>query len=48
MSTFLQEQPTALTEYDEPLVRRLIEKTTVFEDKFTVEFKPCVTVDVDE
>jgi site-specific DNA recombinase len=39
MSTFLLEQPTALTEYDEPLVRRLIEKVTVYEDKFTVEFK---------
>jgi hypothetical protein len=25
MSTFLQEQPTAITEYDEQLIRRLIE-----------------------
>ncbi len=41
-------QPTALTEYDEPLVRRLIEKVTVYEDKFTVEFKSGVTVDVGE
>ncbi|MDD3874572.1 MAG: recombinase zinc beta ribbon domain-containing protein [Methanosarcina sp.] len=48
MGTFLLEQPTALTEYDEQLVRRLIEKVTVFEDKFTVEFKSGVTVDVDE
>ena len=48
MGTFLREQPTALTEYDEPLVRRLIEKVTVYEDKFTVEFKSGVTVDVDE
>lgn len=31
MSTFLREQPTAITEYDEQLVRRLIEKVTVFE-----------------
>jgi len=28
------------------LVRRLIEKVTVYEDKFTVEFKSGVTVDV--
>ena len=48
MSTFLKKQPTALTEYDEQLVRRLIEKVTIFEDKFTVEFKSGVTVDVNE
>lgn len=48
MSAFLKEQPTALTEYDEALVRRLIEKVTVYEDKFTVEFKSGLTVDVNE
>ncbi|NLH00810.1 MAG: recombinase family protein, partial [Clostridiales bacterium] len=48
MDTFLREQPTALTEYDEQLVRRLVEKVTVYEDKFTVEFKSGVTVDVGE
>jgi site-specific DNA recombinase len=48
MGTFLREQPTVLTEYDEPLVRQLIEKFTVYKDKFTVEFKSGVTVDVDE
>ena len=47
MSSFLQEQPTALTEYNEALVRRLIEKVTVYEDKFTVEFKSGVTVDIE-
>lgn len=46
MSTFLKKQPTALTEYDEQW--RLIEKVTVYEDKFTVEFKSGVTVDVNE
>jgi site-specific DNA recombinase len=48
MSEFLKKQPTALTEYDEQLIRMLIEKVTVYEDKFTVEFKSGVTVDVDE
>jgi len=48
MGTFLREQPTALTEYDESLIRRLIEKVTVYEDKFTLEFKSGVTVDVAE
>jgi site-specific DNA recombinase len=45
MSAFLQEQPTAITEYDEQLVRRLIEKVTIYEEKFTVEFKSGLTVD---
>lgn len=48
MKTFLQEQSTAITEYDEQLVRSLIEKVTVYEDKFTVEFKSGVAVDVRE
>ncbi len=46
MVTFLREQPSALTEYDEPLVRRQIGKVTVYEDKFTVEFKSGVTMNV--
>ncbi len=48
MSVFLRLQPTAITAYDESLVRRLIEKVTVYEDKFTVEFKSGLTVDVNE
>ena len=48
MSTFLKKQPTNVTEYDEQLIRRLIEKVTIYEDKFTVEFKSGVTVDVNE
>jgi hypothetical protein len=31
-----------------PLVRRLIEKVTIYEDKFTVEFKSGLTVDVNK
>lgn len=48
MSSFLHEQPTTLTEYDEQLVKRLIEKVTIFENKFNVEFRSGVTVDVNE
>ena len=48
MSAFLQEQPTIITEYDEQLIRRLIEKVTVHEDKFTVEFKSGVSIDINE
>ncbi|WP_243450454.1 hypothetical protein [Desulfosporosinus sp. Sb-LF] len=42
----LREHPTAITEYDEHLVRRLIEKVTVYKSKFAVEFKSGVTVNV--
>lgn len=48
MSAFLQEQPTAIAEYDEQLIRRLIEKVTVYEDRFIVEFKSGVAVDMNE
>ena len=48
MSAFLKNQPIALTQYDESLVRRLIEKVIVYEDKFTVEFKSGMMVDVNE
>lgn len=48
MSTFLQDQKHSITKYDESLVRRLIEKVNVYEDKFTVEFKSGVTVDLNE
>lgn len=48
MGDFLKGQPTAITEYDEPLVRRLIEKVTIYEENFTVEFKSGLTVGVDE
>ena len=46
MEKFLNEQSTLLEEYDEQLVRRLIEKVTVYDDKLTIEFKSGVEVDV--
>ena len=48
MSAFLQKQPTVLTEYNEPIVRRLIEKVTIYDDKFTVGFKSGLTAVVNE
>ena len=47
MRKFLREQDTKVTEYDEQLVRRLIEKVTVYDERFEVEFKPGVTVDME-
>jgi hypothetical protein len=46
MLAFLDEQPMEIAEYDEHLVRRLIEKITVFDDTFKVEFKSGVEIEV--
>ena len=46
MRQFLDEQTENITEYDEQLTRRLIEKITVYEDHFTVEFKSGTSVDI--
>ena len=45
--SFLEEQSTAVTEYSEALVRRLIEKIVVYDEKLVVEFKSGLSVDVD-
>ena len=41
--------PSALciTEFDEALVKKLIEKITVFADHFTVDFKSGLTIDIE-
>lgn len=46
MREFLDSQPTEVLEYNEQLVRRLIEKVTVFDEKITVRFKSGVEIDV--
>ena len=45
MTDFLNKQSAELEEYDEQLVRRLIEKVTIYEDKLTVEFKSGIEID---
>lgn len=46
MMEYLQEQSAEVTEYDEQLVRRLVEKITVFDEKFVVEFKAGEEVEI--
>ena len=46
MRQFLDEQTESITEYDEQLTRRLIEKITVYEDHFLVEFKSGTSVEI--
>ncbi len=47
MRKFLREQDTNVTEYDEQLARKLIEKVTVYNGRFEVEFKSDVKVSVE-
>ena len=47
MRKFLEQQSTEVTEYDELLVRRLIEKVTVYDERFEMEFKSGAKVDVE-
>ncbi|GEN35805.1 hypothetical protein ADA01nite_32650 [Aneurinibacillus danicus] len=44
MTDFLNEQSHELEEYDEQLVRRLIEKVTVFNDKLAIKFKSGIEI----
>lgn len=47
MREFLDSQATEVLEYDGQLVRRLIEKVTVYDERFEVEFKSEMVVDVE-
>jgi site-specific DNA recombinase len=47
MSIFLRKQPTVIKEYDEKLVRRLIDKVTIHEDRFEVVFRSGIVVEVE-
>ena len=45
---FLEDLPCELSEYDEQFVRMLIDKITVFDDHFIVEFKSGIEIQIDE
>ena len=46
LQDFIAKQKTDITEFDEALVKKLIEKIAVFADHFTVEFKSGLTIDI--
>lgn len=46
LQDFIKNQPTDITEFDETLVRRLIKKVTVYDDRFIIEFKSGVLVEI--
>ena len=47
LQDFIAGQETDITEFDEALVKKFIEKITVFADHFTVEFKSDITIDIE-
>lgn len=46
MRDYLENQIDVIEEYDDSLVRRMIEKITFFDDYFTFEFKSGVSIDI--
>lgn len=47
MKDLLNNQIVEVIEYDEQLVRQLIEKVTVYEERFEAEFKSGMKVNVE-
>lgn len=47
LQDFIKDQPTGITAFDEMLVKRLIAKITVFEDRFAVEFKSGLSIEIE-
>ena len=47
MTAFLDEQPEAITEYGDTLVRKLIERVTIYDEKIKVEFKSGIETEVE-
>ncbi|GAA0654729.1 site-specific recombinase [[Clostridium] innocuum] len=47
MVDFLKNQDADIESYDEALVRKMIEKVTVYEEKFVVEFKAGISLEVE-
>ncbi len=48
MKQYLKEQTRQIQEYDDSLVRRMIEKITVYDDMFTIKFKSGTSINVVE
>jgi len=46
MTEFLDEQTGIVEEYDEQLVRQLVEKVTIYGNKYVVQFKSGTDLEV--
>lgn len=48
MIAFLEDMPTAVTEYSEAIARRLVDRITIFDEKIVVERKSGLQMEVEE
>lgn len=48
MVDYLKTEPEEVSEYSETLVRRMVEKITVYDDYFVVEFKSGIEITINE
>lgn len=48
LQDFIGSQQSEITEFDESLVRKLIQQITVYDDRFTVRFKSGLEIDINE
>lgn len=46
IEAFLESQQTAIEEYDEALVRKLLERVMVYDDHLTFEFKSGIEIGI--
>ena len=47
LQDFIGSQQSEIAEFDESLVRKLIQQITVYDDHFTAEFKSGLTIDIE-
>lgn len=47
LTEFIQQQDSELTEFDESLARRWIKEITVWDDRYSVELKSGVRIDIE-
>lgn len=47
LQKFIQSQPSEITEFDEALVKKLLEKVTVHDDYLEFRFKSGVTISIE-
>lgn len=46
MQQLLKEQATFITEYEDQLVEKLVDRITVFDDHFEIQFKSGATIHI--
>ena len=47
MCQYVNSQPRTITEFDEALVKKLLEKVTVYDDYLEFRFKSGVTISIE-